>query len=132
MLVDWEPKGSKEPTANATALTAGCTMEVERLRLSEDSHPVKHEVEIMNNCVTTDNRPELSESEANNKQVSLVKERAGNRRPYTRTAPSVISPENEESTAPSVISPKNEESAALRPVRKPPSAPRKSKTKANS
>ena len=143
MLVDWETRSTNnhEEAQQHTAAATNSTLQVQMLNLPEatENHtaiPTHQDIKIMNSIESQDDScqivvaaataclltaPREGEAAATACLLSAPREGGPTAKAYTRTAPSLISP------------PPSEKAMAGEPqaVRKPPSAPRKSRKKAN-
>ena len=143
MLVDWETRSTNnhEEAQQHTAAATNSTLQVQMLNLPEatENHtaiPTHQDIKIMNSIESQDDScqivvaastacllsaPREGGAAAAACLLSAPREGGPTAEAYTRTAPSLISP------------PPSEKAMAGEPqaVRKPPSAPRKSRKKAN-
>ena len=143
MLVDWETRSTNnhEEAQQHTAAATNSTLQVQMLNLPEatENHtaiPTHQDIKIMNSIESQDDScqivvaastacllsaPREGGAAAAACLLSAPREGGPTAKAYTRTAPSLISP------------PPSEKAMAGEPqaVRKPPSAPRKSRKKAN-
>ena len=128
MLVDWETRSTNnhEEAQQHTAAATNSTLQVQMLNLPEatENHtaiPTHQDIKIMNSIESQDDSCQIVVAASTARLLSAPREGGPTAKAYTRTAPSLISP------------PPSEKAMAGEPqaVRKPPSAPRKSRKKAN-